>query len=117
MAHQASSRLSATSDDARGVGRVAWSEIPRGVRIFYGVIALAAFFVAYVGITAPKRLDESFTWAILPPLHARFVGVLYLFGAVYMIGCMLARRWSQVSPALPAIGLFTSLLLVVTLLN
>ena len=34
-----------------------------------------------------------------------------------MVGCVLARRWAQVSPALPAIGIFTSLLLLVTLLN
>jgi hypothetical protein len=93
------------------------SEVPVAVRCFYGVIALAAAFVAYLGLAAPERLDESFTWAVLPPLHARFVGVLYLFGAVYMVGCIVARRWSQVSPALPAIGLFTSLLLLVTLLN
>ena len=63
------------------------------------------------------RLDTSFTWAELPPLHARFVGVSYLFGGVYMIGCLLATHRSQVSPALPAIGIFTSLLLLVTLLE
>jgi hypothetical protein len=78
---------------------------------------VAALFVAYLGIFVPERLDESFTWVVLPPLHARFVGVLYLFGGVYMIGCIVARRWSQVSPALPAIGIFTSLLLLVTILN
>jgi hypothetical protein len=93
------------------------SRVPALVRVFFGVIAVAALFVAFLGLLRPERLDRSFTWAILPPLHARFVGTLYLFGGVYMIGCILARRWSQVSPALPAIGLFTSLLLLVTLLN
>src|SRR4051794_24794250 len=113
MAHDASSTLPGPS----ALRRTATGEIPAGVRVFYGVIALAALFVAYLGITKPAKLDESFTWAILPTLHARFVGVLYLFGGVYMIGCILAHRWSQVSPALPAIGLFTSLLLLVTLLH
>jgi hypothetical protein len=93
------------------------SGVPSLVRLFYGVIALAALFVAYLGLVVPARLDESFTWAALPPLHARFIGVLYLFGGVYMVGCIVARRWTQVSPALPAIGLFTSLLLLATLLN
>ncbi|HEU0025079.1 MAG TPA: hypothetical protein VFQ12_10625 [Thermoleophilaceae bacterium] len=93
------------------------SEISAPRRVFFGVICIAAMFVAYLGLFVPERLDRSFTWAVLPPLHARFVGVLYLFGGVYMIGCILARRWSQVSPALPAIGIFTSLLLLVTLLN
>ena len=93
------------------------NEISAPRRLFFGVICIAALFVAYLGLFVPERLDRSFTWVVLPPLHARFVGVLYLFGAVYMIGCILARRWSQVSPALPAIGIFTSLLLLVTLLN
>jgi hypothetical protein len=110
MVHDATKTLPAT-------GRVVSSEIPTTARFFYGVIALAALFVAWLGIAKPERLDESFTWAVLPPLHARFVGVLYLFGAVYLVGCILAHRWSQVSPALPAIGLFASLLLLVTLLN
>jgi hypothetical protein len=34
-----------------------------------------------------------------------------------MVGCLVAARWSQVSPALAGIGLFTSLLLLATLLN
>ena len=93
------------------------NEISAPRRLFFGVICIAALFVAYLGLFVPERLDRSFTWVVLPPLHARFVGVLYLFGGVYMIGCILGRRWSQVSPALPAIGIFTSLLLLVTLLN
>lgn len=93
------------------------NEISAPQRLFFGVIAANALFVAYLGLVVPRTMDRSFTWVALPPLHARFVGVLYLFGGVYMIGCILARRWSQVSPALPAIGIFTSLLLLVTLLN
>ena len=93
------------------------NEISAPRRVFFGVIALAALVVAYGGLFSPAKLDRSFTWVELPPLHARFVGVLYLFGFVFMVGCIVARRWSQVSPALPAIGIFTSLLLLVTLLN
>jgi hypothetical protein len=117
MAEDASRTLPARSSRPGAVRRAAASGVPAAVRVFFGVIAAAALFVAYLGLFFPGRLDRSFTWAILPPLHARFVAVLYLFGGVYMIGCLLARRWSQVSPALAAIGLFTSLLLLVTLLN
>jgi hypothetical protein len=93
------------------------SEISLPERLLFAVICAAALFVSFLAFFKPERLDKSFTWALLPPLHARFVGVLYLFGGVYMIGCLLARHRSQVSPALPAIGIFTSLLLLVTLLN
>ena len=91
---------------------ITWPE-----RALFAVICVAALFVAYLGLFRPVRMDRSFTWALLPPLHARFVGVAYLFGGVFMIGCLLARTRSAVAPALPAIGIFTSLLLLVTLLN
>jgi hypothetical protein len=50
-------------------------------------------------------------------LHARFVGALYLFGGVYLLACATARYLVQVRPAPLAVVLFTSLLLLVTLLN
>ena len=92
-------------------------EISIPERVLFAVICVAALFVSYLGFFKPERMDKAFTWVVLPPLHARFVGVLYLFGGVYMIGCLFARHRSQVSPALPAIAMFTSLLLLVTLLN
>ena len=114
---EVSRMLPGTSSGPGALDRAEPREVPVAVRVFFGVIALAALLVAYLGIASPAHLDRSFTWVVLPPLHARFVGVLYLFGAVYMVGCIIAPRWSQVSPAPVAIGLFTSLLLLVTLLN
>jgi hypothetical protein len=93
------------------------NQIPAAQRAFFVVIAVAALFVAYLGLVAPAKMDRSFTWAVLPPLHAGFVGMLYLFGGAFMVGCVLARRRAQVTAALPAIALFTSLLLLATVLN
>lgn len=97
------------------------SPAPRGIavaeRLYFGVIALAALFVSWLGWAAPARLDESFTWASLPTLHAEFVGALYAFGGVYMACCVGARYRRQVAPAIPAVIIFTGLLLAVTLLN
>lgn len=91
------------------------SSVPE--RVLLAVVCANALFVAYLGMLVPERMDRSFTWALVPPLHARFVGVSYLFGGVYLIGCLLARHRSQVSPAMPAIAIFTGGLLLVTLLN
>ena len=91
---------------------IRWEE-----RLYFGVITLAALFVSWLGFFQPARMDESFTWASLPPLHARFVGALYLFGGVYLLGCTVARYLAQVRPAPVAVVLFTSLLLLVTVLN
>jgi hypothetical protein len=93
------------------------SEIRWWERAYFGVITVAALFVTWLGFFNPARMDESFTWAVLPPLHARFVGALYLFGGVYLLGCTVARYLAQVRPAPFAVVLFTSLLLLVTLLN
>ena len=86
-------------------------------RLYLGTITLAALFIAYLGFLAPKRMDESFTWAALPPLHARFVASLYLFGGVYLGACTLARRRAANGPVYGGITAFTGLLLFVTLLN
>lgn len=105
------------SVSTRGISRS-----PRAVesaveRVYLVVIALAALFVAYLGFAVPKRMDESFTWAALPPLHARFVASLYLFGAVYVAGCALSSRRAVNGPVFGGIIAFTGLLLSVTLLN
>jgi hypothetical protein len=92
-------------------------EIPVAERIFYGVIFVAALFVALLGYLAPERMDTAFTWAELPPLHARFVATLYLFGAVYLFAAMIARRARSVRPAMGGIAVFTGVLLLVTLRN
>ena len=93
------------------------NEITIAQRIFFVVIAANALFVSYLGLLAPASMDRTFTWAVLPPLHAGFVGMLYLFGAVFVIGCIVSRRAAQAAVALPAIALFTGLLMFATLLN
>jgi hypothetical protein len=99
-------------DTAARVSEIRWWE-----RAYFGVITVAALFVSWLGFFKPARMDESFTWAVLPPLHARFVAALYLFGGVYLLGCTVARYLAQVRPAPLAVVLFTSLLLLITLLN
>lgn len=73
-------------------------------RLFYGLIFLAALFVAALGYFAPVVMDEAFTWAELPPLHARFVATLYLFGAVYLLAVTASRGARAVGPAMGGIA-------------
>ncbi len=70
--------------------------ITKGQRFFYGVICAAALLVAILGLFSPEYLASIFTWMVLPPLHARFVGAIYLFGAVFMAGCLLAKTQAEV---------------------
>lgn len=91
--------------------------IPRSYKIFYGVICAAALLIGVLGYFAPPRLAEITSWLTLPPLHARFVGALYFYGAVLMIGSMLARTHAEVHYVMPMIAIWTGLLFIVSILS
>ncbi|MBF8285074.1 MAG: conserved rane protein of unknown function [Anaerolineales bacterium] len=91
--------------------------IPRAHKIFFGVICAAALLVAVLGYFMPAGLAAMVSWLVLPPLHARFVGALYFYGAVFMASCMMARYQAEVRFALPMIALWTGLLFVISILS
>ncbi len=93
------------------------TSIPRSYKIFYGVICAAALLIGFLGYFAPTRLAEITSWLTLPPLHARFVGALYFYGAVFMAGCMMARQHAEVRYAMPMIAIWTGLLFVISILS
>lgn len=88
-----------------------------GQRIFFAVICAAALLVAVLGLFNPTYLASIFTWLELPPLHARFVGAIYAFGAVFMAGCLAARYQAEVRWAVQLIGIWTGMLFIISLLN
>ena len=91
--------------------------ITRGQRIFFAVICGAALLVAILGLFNPAYLASIFTWLELPPLHARFVGAIYAFGAVFMAGCLAARYQAEVRWGVQLIGIWTGMLFIISLLN
>jgi hypothetical protein len=91
--------------------------VTKGQRLFYGVICAAALLVAALGLLAPTYLASIFTWMVLPPLHARFVGAIYLFGAVFMASCLVARTQAEVRGAVQMIGIWTGMLFIISILN
>jgi len=93
------------------------SPITQGQRIFFAVICAAALLVAVLGLFDPTYLASIFTWLQLPPLHARFVGAIYAFGAVFMAGCLAARYQAEVRWAVQLIGIWTGMLFIISLLN
>ena len=93
------------------------SPITSGQRVFFAVICAAALLVAILGLFNPTYLASIFTWLVLPPLHARFVGAIYAFGAVFMAGCLAARYQAEVRWAVQLIGIWTGMLFIISLLN
>jgi hypothetical protein len=97
--------------------RKAMPLITRAQRVFFAVIFAAALLVAVLGLFNPGYLDSMFTWLELPPLHARFIGAIYAFGAVFMAGCLAARYQAEVRWAVQLIGIWTGMLFLISLLN
>ena len=93
------------------------SNITQGQKVFFAVICAAALLVAVLGLFNPVYLASIFTWLVLPPLHARFVGAIYLFGAVFMAGCLFAKQQAEVRWAVQMIGIWTGMLFIISLLN
>ena len=93
------------------------SPITQGQKIFFAVICAAALLVAILGLFNPAYLASIFTWLELPPLHARFVGAIYAFGAVFMASWLAARYQAQVRWAVQMIGVWTGMLFIISLLN
>jgi hypothetical protein len=93
------------------------SLITQAQKIFFTVISAAALLVAILGLFNPAYLASIFTWLELPPLHARFVGAIYAFGAVFMAGCLAARYQAEVRWAVQLIGIWTGMLFIISLLN
>ena len=93
------------------------SPITKGQKVFFAVICAAALLVAVLGLFNPDYLAFIFTWLVLPPLHARFVGAIYLFGAVFMAGCLFARQQAEVRWGVQMIGIWTGMLFIISILN
>lgn len=93
------------------------SPITKGQKVFFAVICAAALLVAVLGLFNPEYLASIFTWLVLPPLHARFVGAIYLFGAVFMAGCLFAKQQAEVRWGVQMIGIWTGMLFIISILN
>jgi hypothetical protein len=84
------------------------------------LLFVAGGLVLIIGLpqfVAPTKTDTFFSWTVNPPLTAAFLGGAYL--AAFLLEVLSARRriWAHTRIAVPAVFLFTSLTLVVTLIH
>jgi hypothetical protein len=84
-------------------------------KVFYAAVGTLALWVGAWGYLAPAHVDWALPW-IVPPLHARFLGAMYLSGATFMAGALLAQQWSSIRVVVPMISIWTGMLFIVSLL-
>jgi hypothetical protein len=83
--------------------------------LFACVLAFAAW-VAVWGLVVPAQIGSKLPLTV-PPLHARFLGAMYLSGSVFMALGMLATDWHEVRVVTLILALWTGMLGAVSVLN
>jgi hypothetical protein len=79
-----------------------------------GAFVIIAGFQLFV---LSERTEDFFAWTIDPPLTAAFLGAGYWSSAILELGSARRREWSRARLAMPAVLFFTTLTLVLTLIN
>jgi len=85
-------------------------------RVLFGLVLTFAAWVAVWGLFLPGRIGIALPIAVAP-LHARFLGAMYLSGATFMLLGMLARAWSDVRVVTVILAWWTGMLGIVSALH
>lgn len=88
--------------------------VTRGQRIFFAAVGLLALWVGIWGYFIPGQVDKAIPW-LVPALHARFLGAMYLSGTAFMIGGILAQYYAEVDVMMRVIPIWTGMLFIVSL--
>jgi hypothetical protein len=86
----------------------------RALLVVAGVLVLLAGVQLYV---LPLRTDRWFAWTVDPPMTAVFLGGSYWAAAAFEWSAARSRTWAGARISVPAVFVFTSLTLVVTLVH
>lgn len=85
-------------------------------RILFGFVLAFAAWVAVWGLFFPAIVDRALPFMV-PPLHARFLGAMYLSGATFMGLAMVARTWSDIRVVTVILAVWTGMLGIVSLFH
>jgi len=88
--------------------------VTRNQKIYFAAVGALALWVAFWGLLIPELVDKAIPW-LVPPLHARFIGAIYLSAVILMGGSMLARDFAEVKVATFIVAMWTGMLFVISL--
>ena len=88
--------------------------VTRGQKIYFAAVGLLAFWVGIWGYFIPNQVDKAIPW-LVPPLHARFLGAIYLSATVFTIGGILSQHYGEVRVMIRVILIWTGMLFIVSL--
>ena len=88
--------------------------VTRNQKMFFAAVGALALWVGVWGFFIPEHVDKAIPW-LVPPLHARFIGAIYLSGAVLMGASMLAHHLEEVQVSNIMVSIWTGSLFVISL--
>jgi hypothetical protein len=88
--------------------------VTRGQKAYFAAVGLLALWVGIWGYFIPDQVDQAIPW-LVPPLHARFLGAMYLSGTVFMVGGILSHYYDEVRVMVRVIPIWTGMLFIVSL--
>jgi hypothetical protein len=88
----------------------------RWIRAYFLAVGSFAFWVGLWGYLVPGEIARAIPWEV-PPLHARFIGSMYLSGLVLMAAGFVTLHRCNIRIALWMAAIWTGMLLVVSLLH
>jgi hypothetical protein len=85
-------------------------------RVYFAFVGAFALWVGVWGYFVPAEIARAIPWQV-PALHARFIGAMYLSGAVLMGLSLTARHLVEVRTTVPMAAIWTGMLLIVSLFH
>ncbi len=90
--------------------------VTRSERLYFAAVGLLALWVGFWGYFVPSEVERAIPFSV-PPLHARFLGAVYLSGLTIMVGGLLARSWREIRLVPILTALWTGGLCVISLFH
>ena len=91
--------------------------VAASVRALLHIAALLVFLAGVQLFVFPLRTDEYFAWTIASPMTAVFLGASYWSAVGLELSAARAPRWAGARISIPAVFVFTTVTLVVTLVH
>ena len=85
-------------------------------RTLFALVLSFAGWVAYWGLFRPAEVARAIPFGVAP-LHARFLGAMYLSGAVFMLLAMVAKQWHEIRVVTLLLSVWTGMLGIVSLFH
>jgi hypothetical protein len=91
-------------------------EIRLSQRVLFLFVLCFAGWVSYWGLFRPTEVARALPFTV-PTLHARFLGAMYLSGAVFMLLAMLSRQWHEIRVVTVILAVWTGMLGIISLFH